>query len=232
MDRTTRIAVIVVLVVACTTGAAAAAYFAQQSRIAALQHELVRIDAQRMKLAEKVEGFEKVLAERDRQLETATSASPSADTPPTQAPTADTSTDPGSGGSDPGDSKTSAPTTRHFAFVNKAFTKGSTVWLSLDYAEFLTDPDDVKAAAQAAGDEYPPPNDYYIANPSSKLREFPVAKGAAFTIALAAPDDTKRLSPDGFLKAVRANTDQEADAGYWVTIKDNTVIAAEEQWTP
>lgn len=131
-----------------------------------------------------------------------------------------------------GGSTASAPKAeRQFAFVKDATEKNGVITLSLDYAQFLTG----KAAADAAtaaGDESPPPNDYYIANVNPKLRTFKVKSTAKFTIAFGSPGDTRVLSPGEFLDAFINESDGGEDAGYWFTISGDTILGAKEQWTP
>jgi len=218
-DKTVRIVVISLVVVACTMGAATISYFLQQRRVIAMQQALVESSAAQQDLEAELSATKAKLADA---MKSQPAPQPATDTDPNQPPSTPSDETPESA---------PKPTTQ-FAFVTKAFSKDSTTWLSLDYAEFLTDPKKIEAAAKAAGDEYPPPNDYYISNTNQKLREFPVAKGAKFTIAYSAPDDTATMSSAEFQDAVAANTDQIADAGYWFTIENGKITKAVEQWTP
>lgn len=130
---------------------------------------------------------------------------------------------------------------KQFAYVKKAAKPGgSAILVTVDYAEYLTG----KAAAAAAtahGDESPPPNDYYIVNDNHLLRKFPVKPGISVSVVVN-PDGTS--DPSGHLMPLSkwyavfngsANPDQQMElkaGGYWLTVKNGTVVAMKQQYTP
>jgi len=218
----TKVVAIALLVVVAITAAATVTAFVQSRRVAALSAQLVDARADQAKLATQLKTamseIDRLRASRDA---TAVADPAVEDGEPAEDPATPAASE-----------RESSTTQKKFAYVGKAFTRDSSVWLALDYAEFLTDPDAIKAAATKTGDEYPPPNDYYIYNPNPKLREFRVADDATITIMLYGPEDTEKLTPEEFLDAYADNRDQVADAGYWVTIEDGEITRLVEQWTP
>ncbi len=221
MKVDTRVVAIVLLVVAAVAATATIAAFAQSRRAAELEAELAVAQAE---TASMVSRLKVATAELDN-LRAARDATPTPATEPDSADEPDQAKPASS-------AREESTTQKKFAFVGKAFSEDSAVWLALDYAEFLTDPDAIKAATTKTGDEYPPPNDYYVYNPNAKLREFRFADDAAITIMLYGPEDTEKLTPEEFLEAFADNADQVADAGYWVTIEDGEITRLVEQWAP
>lgn len=145
--------------------------------------------------------------------------------------TAPTATTPPASSEEPAPSEPGKPT-REFAFVKDINeSAGKYSWV-LDYAQWLTG---AKAAAAAAanGDESPPPNDYYVLNESAKLRTFPVSPSAKVTVYFGNPTDKAVFSLGQYYDVWMNNTDGNGpNTGFWVTIQDGKVTAAEEQWTP
>lgn len=221
MKIDTKVVAIVLLVVVAVTATATLAAFAQSRRATKLEAELAAAQAD---TATALRRLKVATAELD-QLRVASSATSTPDTAPV-SPDEPEQTEPAS------TAREDSTTQKKFAFVGKGFREDSAVWLALDYAEFLTDPDAIKAATTKTGDEYPPPNDYYIYNPNAKLREFRFADDATVTIMLYGPEDTEKLTPEEFLEAFTENADQVADAGYWVTIEDGEITRLVEQWAP
>jgi len=195
-------------------GATALAFFAQQRRIEQLTAQMSSQSAQLETLTEK---YDAQAAQAETQDATAT-------------PTSNTTPDAGAsaGTAQP---KPEPTTSRQFAFVRKATQKGDKLSLVVDFAQYLTGSAAEKAAGEA-GDETPPPNDYYISNANPKLRTFGVAKDARFVMAGADPVDTETLTADEFYKAIKHNTDGAKDSPYWFTITNGVITAGEEQWTP
>jgi hypothetical protein len=166
----------------------------------------------------------------------AVTATPQPTTPSASVPATAAAKPSGAGGSG-GKPKPAPMTVRQYAFVKKLTVTGGSYSMVADYAEFLTG----KAAASAAkarGDESPPPNDYYIVNDNPKLRTLPVRPGAKITL-FEKPEGSHvaggytvslatwkaDLSPSAPNVSIRTN-------GYWLTIVDGTVTAAEEVWVP
>lgn len=104
----------------------------------------------------------------------------------------------------------------------------------VDYVQILTG----KAAADAAtaaGEESPPPNDYFIANTSTKLRTFSLPATASITVlGWAGADATakKKLTVGQFMDVMPGGThpqDEWAHGYYYVTVKAGTTVTKVEQ---
>jgi len=213
-QKAIRMIAIGLLVVAGIAGAASISYFLQQRRVEQLSAQLAVRNAQLETLAEKVSTLESELAS------------------PGAAPAGDVSADPDAqSAAEPLQPKPEPTTLRQFAFVRKATDREGKLSLVVDFAQFLTGTAAAEAAA-TAGDESPPPNDYYISNANPKLRTFGVAKGTKFVVVGEDPNDTDSLSTDEFYDAIDGNTDGAKDAPYWFTITNGVITAGEEQWTP
>lgn len=115
--------------------------------------------------------------------------------------------------------------------------------IDFDEAEWLTG-DEAAAAAVADGQlrpGEPVPNDYYIRNPHEEAVELDVAEDAS--IKGAGPATVLRLRPpcegcesfdvsvDEFFGAWEAGL-RPSRGSYWVTTKDDEVVAIEEQYRP
>jgi hypothetical protein len=213
----------VLLVVACAAAAATVSFYAQQRRVLTAEAGLRRAAAKQAELGAEIEQLKARLAEQATSTTTPTEPVESGDTAPAEPEPAE---------SEQSEAPSAAKPVKQFAFIDSAKRSGSTITFKLDYADFLTGKAAAKAA-KAAGDESPPPNDYYISNSSTKLRTLTVSPSAKFTIAYFSPEETEVLSADEFYDIVRKNTDGAADAGYWFWIEDgDTVTKGEELWTP
>jgi hypothetical protein len=105
--------------------------------------------------------------------------------------------------------------------------------ITADYVQILTG----KAAADAAtaaGQESPPPNDYFIVNQSAKLRTFSVPKTASITVlGWAGADATAKhaLTVGQFMDVMPGGTnpqDQYVHAYYYLTVKSGTTVTGVE----
>ncbi len=140
----------------------------------------------------------------------------------------------------PADSGTPAVSTaedgKHFAYIKTVVDKNGGTYLTVDYAEMLTG----KAAAdaaKAAGQESPPPNDYFISNTNAKLREFPVDTSINVTLT----STSEGVKPEGYtvpfgdfeniFNKVTAGPDLTRQP-FWITIKDGTITIIAEQYLP
>lgn len=122
---------------------------------------------------------------------------------------------------------------REFAYLKKVSVADRT--LIADYAQFLTG----KAAADAAqkaGGESPPPNDYYIVNENPLLRTLPVSPAVAVRLTV---DNEGGAVAEGFdatfadlAAQLKANPDMASYRHFWLTIEGGTVTRIEEQFTP
>lgn len=131
---------------------------------------------------------------------------------------------------------------REFAFIkNVTFsgTGGNSIGtIVADYAQFLTGKAAADAAAKA-GDESPPPNDYYIVNANPQLRTLKVAPNATVRLTTN-PDGT--ADPAGYESTYEAWANHFAApsdenepirrAGYWLTLENGIVVAVAEQFVP
>lgn len=127
-------------------------------------------------------------------------------------------------------------TVREPALVTKVTWSASKGYLiTVDYVQVLTG----KAAADAAtaaGEESPPPNDYFIANTSKKLRTFSLPKNTPVTVlGWGGTDATakKKITVGQFMDIMPGGAGspqpEYADAYYYVTVKAGTTITKVEQ---
>lgn len=217
-QKSVRIIALVLLAIAVVAAAAGLSYYLQQRRVVALEAELAAKKAELVDLAGEIDAINARLESQ--------AASEAAQAPDAESPGDDTAAEEAKPAEKP-----EATTTRQCSFVKKATYKTGKVSLVLDFTQFLTG-SAAEDAATAAGDESPPPNDYYISNTNPKLRTFPVAKGAKFVVAYGDPTDTATLSAKEFYTAIKNNTEGAADAVYWFVITNGKVVSGEEQWLP
>ncbi|MGB7964344.1 MAG: hypothetical protein WCF12_15490 [Propionicimonas sp.] len=128
--------------------------------------------------------------------------------------------------------------TRHLAIVKSTRIHRRRRHLSVDFVLFLTGWEAADAAT-AHGDESPPPNDYYILNDTTTVREFPVLVGIDVHVVVN-PDGT--TNPDGYNLPlsdwIAAITGPDAALylanAYWLSFTgtNNTICAIEAQWVP
>jgi hypothetical protein len=106
--------------------------------------------------------------------------------------------------------------------------------------DFLSDLSGTKAGeawAKAHGDEWPPPNDYYYVNESSRLRTLKVS--SKVTVTLTSQDGRKKLHPTmaGLISHLLSGGGDGATVSgseyFWVTIVGGTTVTRiEQQWVP
>jgi len=105
--------------------------------------------------------------------------------------------------------------------------------ITADYVQILTG-QAAADAATAAGEESPPPNDYFIVNASAKLRTFSLPKTAYITVlGWSGADATAkhRLSVGEFMDVMPGGVNPQeeyADAYYYVTVKNGTTATKVE----
>jgi hypothetical protein len=126
---------------------------------------------------------------------------------------------------------------RHFCYVREIRNEASTVIVTVDFAEFLMGAE-AEAAATAAGEESPPPNDYWISNVNPKLRDFPVQAGAIVRLTSTA----EGVNPSGyavslgqwqdFFAGMGPGMERIRDVPYWIEVTDGVVTLVEEQYLP
>jgi hypothetical protein len=122
------------------------------------------------------------------------------------------------------------------AIVTGVRTSGGTHYVTLDYIQFLTG-DAAAAAAEARGDESPPPNDYYIVNENPRLREFALPPSA--TVRVIHGDDASLIVEGRSITvaewvALATGSDRAVHRSnfYWVTVEDGTITSLEQQYLP
>jgi hypothetical protein len=126
---------------------------------------------------------------------------------------------------------------RHFVYVESAAWVGGRALLTVDYAKMLTGKS-AASAAKAAGDESPPPNDYYILNENPKTADL----SAANSMTVRMKTDAEGSRPEGYDMSFRAwydafLTNPERipglkSAAYWIMVEEGTVVQMEEQFLP
>jgi hypothetical protein len=124
---------------------------------------------------------------------------------------------------------------RHFVFAVKAEDKSGDSQLRFDLAYFLTG-DEATQAAKDHGDEYPPPNDYYIVNDNPKLRWLPVSDSVKVKyIPNELCCDLVSGNFDAWAEAVN-ETNQTDYAGknapWWITVSGGQIVKIEQQYLP
>lgn len=126
---------------------------------------------------------------------------------------------------------------RHAALFGSARAAGGTTYLSFDLVLFLTG-GEAEDAAEAEGEESPPPNDYFILNHSPKLREYAVAPGVGVAAVMDAggalcPDLVcPPLTMDAWLAAIIPSQSAFRSTPYWITVEDATITGIEQQYVP
>jgi hypothetical protein len=107
-----------------------------------------------------------------------------------------------------------------------------------DYAQFLTG-QAAADAAEAAGDESPPPNDYYVVNANPRLRTLPLAATVIVRLTtepgVGPLDGGYASSVTELSKILASDTEETASLranGYWLTLVNGVVTRIEEQYTP
>lgn len=125
---------------------------------------------------------------------------------------------------------------RHFCFVRGVATEAGETIITVDYADMLTGAE-ANAAATAAGEESPPPNDYFISNVNPKLRAFTVKPGIFVTLTASAGhgvdgEDVSLGEWHDFYAGITPGMEGVQHVPYWITIANGVVTAIEEQYLP
>lgn len=172
-------------------------------------------------LKERIAALEEAVTTPTPAAEETETVTPPPEAPPTEEPATDEA----------------APTVEKQPGIIKQVTEaGGRYRLRIDYIQFLTG-DEAADAATAAGDESPPPNDYYIVNENPRIREFPIASGIDVTVVFN-DDETSAVDGRTMPLADWADAFNDVHIGaykanfYWVTITDGTVTAIEQQFLP
>ncbi len=145
---------------------------------------------------------------------------------------------PGNGDSTPpaGDTEEPPVTETTPAFVTGVRTTGGITYVTLDYIQFLTG-DEAAAAAEAHGDESPPPNDYYIVNDNPQLREFPVDENIDVQVVFSAEGYSEpgglRIPFAEWLDGVTGSLELYYLTNYYtVTVTDGVITELDQQYLP
>lgn len=128
---------------------------------------------------------------------------------------------------------------RHFAYIRSVDPGAGT--LSADLAEFLTGDEADRAAAEAGeiepGEDVP--NDYFIVNEEETYVELALDADAEIRV-VGSPPELVDGELDAFAAAFDLRPDEVDPAStyrgvtsqYWLTVRDGTVVAIEEQYLP
>lgn len=128
------------------------------------------------------------------------------------------------------------PAERVPAVVVSAAVEDGTVYLEVDYIQFLTGAE-AAAAASARGDESPPPNDFYIVNDNARLRRFAVQDGISVNVVVrddGTSDPGGRTMPlSDWVVRLEGPTARAFTSGfYWLTVSGETITTIEQQYLP
>jgi hypothetical protein len=132
--------------------------------------------------------------------------------------------------------KTTSATVRQLTLIKSIGGSAAAGYtMKLDFLSDLSGTKAGEAWAKAHGDEWPPPNDYYFVNESTKVRTFAVSSHVSIT--LSSPDGSTKLHPT--MAQLRSHLLASGDMtyssseDYWVTITGGaTVTKIVQQWVP
>ncbi len=130
---------------------------------------------------------------------------------------------------------------RAMGFIDEAWESGGVRYISIDYAEMLTG-DEAVAAAIEAGEIAPGedlPNDYYIRNINTQLREFTVASSAPITTVTfggSGPDEPQPVTWAEFMSfwgdSPPAGAEHLHLVPWWIERDGGKVVSIAEQYLP
>lgn len=148
------------------------------------------------------------------------------------------STSPTGGSAAPASPTLPAVVERHAGFVAGTRGTGDDVVLSMDLVLFLTGLE-AEDAAEARGEEVPPPNDFFIVNDSLRLRDYPVDERLALKMVMGedgtyCPEMSCPPLPLGEWLAALSGPAAETllSTPYWFTLTDGRITALEQQYIP
>jgi hypothetical protein len=128
-----------------------------------------------------------------------------------------------------------------FGYIRSVSTAGPSATLAFDEAEFLTGEEAQRAAEEdgVVKPGEPVPNDYYIRNPDKSTQTLPIATDAKITARRCSlcrngqPGNLEEFLAS-FMKTGQTYADpyRGAEAQYWLTTEDGTVVAIDEQYVP
>ena len=117
------------------------------------------------------------------------------------------------------------PDGRWFGYVPSTTEAG----LDFDLACWFSGRAAVVASAED-GEESPPPNDYYIRNTSSSLREVPVAAGA--TVVWYPTGDPADELRSHYSEWITGRETRVYQLGVWIDVAGGEIVSIDEQWVP
>ena len=126
---------------------------------------------------------------------------------------------------------------RQFCYVRTVALEEDAYRITVDYAQMFTGQKAVDAAAKA-GEESPPPNDYFIVNDNPMLRTFDVDSDVRVKLWTGAAADEQQgyfVTLDEWRQMFVGTTPDMGmvrDIPYWITLDGETVTASEEQFLP
>ncbi len=166
-----------------------------------------------------------------------TSTAPTDGTSSTETPSTDTN------GEALSSAETLQPdgTIKAMGYIDRVWEEGGARHISIDYAEMLTG-EEAKAAAVEAGKIEPGedlPNDYFIRNVNTKLREFVVSDSVAITTATRWVDGDDMGAPctwEDFMSfwgpGLGDGESHLHNMPWWIVRDGDTVISIDEQYIP
>ena len=132
------------------------------------------------------------------------------------------------------------PDGRYFGFIDWVDLSSEPQVAVMDFAEFLSG-----AKAQAAAEEAgaiepgePVSNDYYISNVNPMLRTLELAPDVKVIISTGGSTGGPEPRPMSLTRWARLLTEADgifsglARNGYWITMRDGTIVRLAEQWVP
>jgi hypothetical protein len=206
-----------------------------QRDVNALQQRVATLETSLSAALEAAKQAEEALARSQAATTTAESASAGA-----SASSTGTASEGGAGGT--GIVSSTLNLSRQFAFIVGVQKFGTRYYVVADFAQFLTGDAAARAAAEA-GEESPPPNDYFIKNENPLLRVIPV-QGPTVRVKMyseheGVDTDGYYLSFDRWYRIYSGDRtvgpitrDDMSTNGYWLTIRSGKITAMEEQWVP
>ncbi len=119
---------------------------------------------------------------------------------------------------------------RHPVYLKKVDPNRRTI--TFDLIQWFTGDDATREAAKDH-QESPPPNDYYIRNVNPKLRTLPVRSSATITVNTLAAEQTGSATKDVPVTMAELAKLLPADSSpFWITVRDDQVVAIAQQYIP
>ncbi|MBN1192499.1 MAG: hypothetical protein JXA36_02225 [Coriobacteriia bacterium] len=115
-------------------------------------------------------------------------------------------------------------------------SSGGSYTLKADYVLFLTG-GEAADAAFAHGDESPPPNDYYIVNDNTMIRDLPIAADATVRVVT---NNDGTSNPTGYSMTLASwvsalsgpNANAFKSGIYWISLTNGYVVSIEQLYLP